>query len=281
MKEILIIRKWNNTKVKSNTKILISWLNKFYPDKNIYVEDKEYCNFKELNINKYENNNIDLIISIGGDGTILYCNKLFSTQNRMPPIISFFLGTLGFITSHKFLDYPIILKKVFDQEFELIPRSRINCLLPNNNNYNALNEIVIHRGSSSHVLKLHITIDNFPVNKLIADGLIINTSTGSTAYNLSAGGSLIHPSVEAIMLNPICPFSLSFRPIVINYNSIVEIELLTDEASVEADGNLITKLNKNQSITIKKGSTNLYLLSTKNSKIEWFQNIIKKLNWAS
>jgi NADH kinase len=323
MNTILLIRKWKNKDVKIKSGMLISWINNNYPLVKIYVEEEDSVNYKNLIIEKYNDklqHNIELIITLGGDGTILHCNRKFcnrkfcnrkfcnrkfcnrkfcnrkfcnrkfcnrkfgnrkfGNKKNIPPILSFSLGTLGFIKSHDFENFKNVISQVFNEKYFIVKRNRINCNIDSKIDFNALNEILIHRGGSSHVLKIQLTIDDYNITKLIADGLIISTSTGSTAYNLSAGGSLVYPSVKAIMLTPICPFSLSFRPLVISTNSIIQIELLSEEAAIDADGEHLYKIKMGNKIILKNANIPLKIIELEGNSNRWYENIVKKLNWA-
>ena len=270
MKNILIIKKWKNPKITKNYNIIKKWLELNYPNKNI---------FSEKNMSKVDN--IDLIISLGGDGTILHVNKILNKYKKLPKILSFSLGTLSFITSHNFNDYEFILKKIFNNNFFVSNRIRIFCSI-NNSSFNALNEIVIHRGKSPKVLKLKLIIDDSFITNIIADGIILSTSTGSTAYNLSAGGPLVLPTLDNLILTPISPFSLSFRPIIISSKSKIELILISnDDINIDTDGNNLTIMKKNDKIVISKSLESLSLITFDENDIDWYKNIIKKLNWAN
>merc|ERR1711991_971673 len=148
--------------------------------------------------------------------------------------------------------------------------------------YQAINEISIHRSNSSKILTLEIYIDNFLITKFRGDGLIVSTPIGSTAYNLSAGGSLIAPNNSVFIITPICPFSLSFRPLIISDESIIKIKIVKSDTNVqvEGDGNFIKNLNKGEDIIIKKSSDKINLLYSEQININnWFLNLTKKLNW--
>jgi NAD kinase len=277
MNNILIIKKWKNGEINKKTLELIKWINQHYK-KNIYLEDQEFA--KRHNLISYKKQNIDLVISLGGDGTILHTNKIL--KNKYPYIISFSLGTLSFISSHDFEDFKEVLINVFNNNFNTSLRNRINCISTSNKiNYNCINEILIHRGCSSHVVKLNLTIDNIFISELIADGIIISSSTGSTAYNLSAGGSLVSPDVEAVIITPICPFSLSFRPLVISNKSLIELEVISgNEVVIEGDGNKLGILKEKNKIILTKSKSPLKLITIEKDLNIWYTNIIKKLNWG-
>lgn len=192
----------------------------------------------------------DLIVSLGGDGTILRGVSLFS-NTKVPPILSFSLGTLGFLLPFDFANFKNAFKQVFESRSLVLKRDRIECHIikksqtppdqidtlkklsdysssPSYSNMkiHAMNDIVLHRGSLPGLLSLDIYINGHFLTRTTADGVIFATPTGSTAYSLSAGGSIIHPIVKCILLTPICPRSLSFRPLVLPFNSHILVKVV-------------------------------------------------------
>nr|XP_014342008.1 PREDICTED: NAD kinase-like [Latimeria chalumnae] len=190
-------------------------------------------------------NCIDLIICLGGDGTLLYASSLF--QRSVPPVMAFHLGTLGFLTPFRFEFYKTEVTKAMEGNAAIMLRSRLkvkvvkeredsqrpenrykvedNGLVPQSFTdsetgrvtfqVQVLNEVVIDRGPSSYLSNIDLYLDGRRITSVQGDGVIVSTPTGSTAYAAAAGASMIHPNVPAIMVTPICPHSLSFRPIVV------------------------------------------------------------------
>merc|ERR1712051_412998 len=166
---------------------------------------------------------IDFCVCLGGDGTLLYASSLF--QQSVPPIMAFHLGSLGFLTPFKFEDFETQVDHVLGGNAALTLRSRLRCILMKEEeersgvkpatNQLVLNEVVIDRGPSPYLSNIDLYLDGKLITSVQGDGLIVSTPTGSTAYAVAAGASMIHPSVPAIMVTPICPHSLSFRPIVV------------------------------------------------------------------
>ena len=163
----------------------------------------------------------DLVLTLGGDGTVLFTSWLF--QRIVPPILSFSLGSLGFLTNFEYDRFKEHLNKVMgDEGMRVNLRMRFTCTvyrdgvegeeMVEGEQFEVLNELVIDRGPSPYVSNLELYGDNELLTVVQADGCIFSTPTGSTAYSLSAGGSLVHPDIPAILLTPICPHTLSFRP---------------------------------------------------------------------
>lgn len=182
---------------------------------------------------------IDFIICLGGDGTLLYASHLF--QQSVPPVMAFHLGSLGFLTPFQFDNFQWQVNNVLEGNAALTLRSRLRCVMLKKRDKEAeivnsggggggaagggknklptnvlvLNEVVIDRGPSPYLSNIDLFLDGKHITSVQGDGLIVSTPTGSTAYAVAAGASMIHPSVPAIMVTPICPHSLSFRPIVV------------------------------------------------------------------
>lgn len=208
---------------------------------------------------------VDLTTTFGGDGTILRASSLFATAPSVPPILSFSMGTLGFLNEWKFPEHKRAFRELYisgDHKLQhsaistqnvkppirtarTLLRNRLRVAITDANgsllippHLHALNEIVLHRGSSPHLTHLRLTLG--PKHKerslttAVADGLIISTPTGSTAYSLSAGGSIIHPLVKGLVITPICARSLSFRPLVLPGEA--EVGVTVDEVSRDAGG---------------------------------------------
>ncbi len=152
--------------------------------------------------------NIDFVFVIGGDGTILRCAKLFAEKGV--PILGLNIGRLGFLSQLTKDDIISAIEKILDNEFKIEKRLMLKSL-----NHIALNDIVIKGISGSRTGKFSLKINNKFVSEYIADGMIISTPTGSTAYGLSAGGPVLYPMLDAVVLVPICPHTLTARPLVI------------------------------------------------------------------
>ncbi|KAI5961623.1 POS5 [Candida pseudojiufengensis] len=198
--------------------------------------------------NKEIINKVDLMITLGGDGTILRGVSLFSNV-KVPPVLSFAMGTLGFLLPFDFQNNMECFKSVYENKALALHRNRLECHVIRNDDENggdrhldeqkqnhnntpekremihAMNDVTIHRGSSPNLTSLDIYIDGEFFTTTYADGVIFSTPTGSTAYSLSAGGSITHPSVPCILLTPICPRSLSFRPLILPSTSDIMIKL--------------------------------------------------------
>lgn len=175
----------------------------------------------------------DLLITLGGDGTILRGVSMFS-NTVTPPVLSFSLGTLGFLLPFDFRHYAETFGTIYSSRAKVLHRNRLEChivkqgkaVLPvESSKIHAMNDIVLHRGSQPNLTTLDIIIDGEYLTTSTGDGVVFATPTGSTAYSLSSGGSIIHPLVQSILLTPICPRSLSFRPLILPATSHIIIKV--------------------------------------------------------
>ena len=225
---------------------------------------------------------VDMIIVLGGDGTLLSVSRL--VEGRDVPILGVNLGGLGFLTEVT-LDalYPT-LERVFQQEF--IPRELllINAQVVRQGEIVAqsscLNDAVISKGFLARMIRLETSVNGQFVTSMRGDGLIVSTPTGSTAYSLSSGGPIVHPSVDALILTPICPHTLTNRPIVIPATARVEATLkCADEgAIVTFDGQVGFHLLENDIVTMAASDDRIRLFRspTKND----YEILRTKLRWG-
>lgn len=180
----------------------------------IYGIGCQFCNFEQFP-GDATNEPIDLIITLGGDGTVL--NGCCQFQQECPPIISFDVGaTLGFLTFHPISKWREVLCCYFgNHNTSLLERNRLAIAVNGKSVFTALNEVVIERVPTAPMVLVDVYHDDCFITTIHADGVIVATPTGSTAYSLSAGGCLVHPEVGGILLTPICGHTLSLRPMVL------------------------------------------------------------------
>lgn len=225
----------------------------------------------------------DLVITLGGDGTVLYVGGLF--QNIVPPVISFSLGSLGFLTNFHFEEYKAQISRVFESGINVNLRMRFSCTVHNSYGkriatHEVVNEIVIDRGPSPWVSMLELYGNDSLLTVVQADGLILSTPTGSTAYSLSAGGSLVHPEVPAMSVTPICPHTLSFRPMLLPDSMVLRVNLpLTSRATAWAsfDGRNRTQLQPGYYVTVRASQFPFPTIIS--SPTEYIDSVSRTLKW--
>ncbi|GAP83467.1 putative ATP-NAD kinase [Rosellinia necatrix] len=231
----------------------------------------------------------DLVCTLGGDGTVLFTSWLF--QGIVPPVISFSLGSLGFLTTFEFEKYKQHLNRIMgDEGMRVNLRMRFTCTVYRNGasrgemeegeQFEVLNELVIDRGPSPYVSNLELYGDNELLTVVQADGCIFSTPTGSTAYSLSAGGALVHPDIPAILLTPICPHTLSFRPMVLSDTMLLRVSVPRNSratAYCAFDGKGRLELRQGDHVTI---SASQYPFPTvMRTNTEWFDSVSRTLQW--
>lgn len=225
----------------------------------------------------------DLVITLGGDGTVLYVAKLF--QRIVPPIISFSLGSLGFLTNFRFEDARKTLTKVFNNGINVNLRMRFSCTVhaPDGSalsSHEVLNEIVIDRGPSPWVSMLELYGNDSLLTVVQADGLILSTPTGSTAYSLSAGGSLVHPEISAVSVTPICPHTLSFRPMLLPDSMVFRVTVPKRSRSTAwaaFDGHDRTELKPGYYVTVS--ASQFPFPTIVSSPTEYIDSVSRTLKW--
>ncbi|XP_062046280.1 NAD kinase isoform X1 [Lepus europaeus] len=269
---------------------------------------KKFCTFRE----DYDDisNQIDFIICLGGDGTLLYASSLF--QGSVPPVMAFHLGSLGFLTPFNFESFESQVAQVIEGNAAVVLRSRLkvrvvkalrgkaaavhNGLRENGVpapgldtdtgkqavQYQVLNEVVIDRGPSSYLSNVDVYLDGHLITTVQGDGVIVSTPTGSTAYAAAAGASMVHPNVPAIMVTPICPHSLSFRPIVVPAGVELQITLSPEArntAWVSFDGRKRQEIRHGDSISITTSCYPLPSICVRDAVSDWFESLAQCLHW--
>jgi NAD+ kinase len=220
----------------------------------------------------------DFVIVLGGDGTLL--SIAYCAAQAGVPVMGINLGHLGFLTeipvSEAFLTLDSFLG---GNEGIVSPRWLLEAGTGAGVSY-CLNDVVITKGAVARMIEYSIFIDGENVATLKADGLIVSTPTGSTAYSLSAGGPIIHPQVPASVLTPICPHTLTYRPLIIPSDSEIWIKLLTgvEEVYLTLDGQRGSGLVKNDTIKIRKAPVELQLVTS--PRRNYYDLVKEKLSWA-
>ncbi len=219
----------------------------------------------------------DLVVLIGGDGTFLSVAE--SAVEAQIPIAGFNLGTLGFLTELKKDNISSAVVKLAKGEFKISDRKLLKVQYKGDKSL-SLNDVVISKGDIARIIKLKLEIDGIEVTQIRADGLIISTPTGSTAYSLSAGGPILAPEVNGVVITPICPHSLTFRPFVVPDSSEIRITLVSesDNVVITLDGQKVIPVNVNDVVTVKTGLRKLKMIIS--DEINYFSLLNEKLKWG-
>lgn len=221
-------------------------------------------------------NRANIFVILGGDGTILNAVKIIGTHNA--PILSINFGTVGFLTEVEPDEIEYAFSLVAQERFSIEERALLEIIIGDKSHY-ALNELVLSKGINTRPIKIKVDYDGNFLDKYFADGLIVSTPTGSTAYSLSSNGPILAPDIKAIIVNPICAHSLHSRPIVMadTHEITVTATELYDSADIIIDGQFICNVEKNTPVIVKKAEHTAKFIKVKN--VEFYDKLLKKLNY--
>ncbi len=224
----------------------------------------------------------EFIIVLGGDGTLLSIARLIGARGT--PILGVNLGSLGFLTEVTLDEMYPLLEEILRGEMIIDERGMLETSVQRAGKevamYTVLNDVVINKGALARMILMETRVGGRYLNTYRADGLIISTPTGSTAYSLSAGGPIVYPTVGAVIISPICPHTLTNRPIVVPDDTTIEVTLRTEneDVLVTLDGQEGHPLKYMDTVVIKKtkGTTRLIL----SPKKDYYQILRQKLRWG-
>ena len=229
---------------------------------------------------------IHFIIAIGGDGTMLHINSLFPVE--VPPVLAYNFGSLGFLTPFPPEEYESAIDRVLAADCDLFYRRRLECHIVKAKMQGkledvAVNEVVISRGVSP-MCTLDVMMNGINIATIEADGVIIATATGSTAYSLSAGGTVVHPSIPVMLLTPICSHSLTSRPVILPEDVELTIRIPHESragAVVSVDGRCDIPIEKGDHVKIFASEHPVPCFSQKSGLEDWFSSLSHCLSWNS
>lgn len=221
---------------------------------------------------------VDLIVSLGGDGSILKIMHEFPSLDA--PIMGINLGSLGFLADIGISEIFESLEQFLQGVYRIQDRLMLEGAVGHTPASFAVNEIVVHRGKNHTLIDLAVHVDGKYLNTFSADGLIVATPSGSTAYSLSSGGPILTPELDCVVITPICPHAISNRPIVLKIHKSIEIECLGAHQSVEVSFDGIPRfcLEKEQKCTIATSSRHFKLVTLKSH--DYFETLRTKLGWT-
>jgi NAD+ kinase len=288
MRRIGIIAKQNKPETMTITRNLVEWLR---PKKiEVYIEEEmEKLLRPPLSGPNWSSNRredipklVDMIIVLGGDGTLLSVARLVG--NHEVPILGVNLGGLGFLTEIHLDELYRVLERVIQGDFKTDERVVLNTGVVRKGKrlveFTVLNDAVINKGALARIIDIETTINGEYLTTFKSDGLIVSTPTGSTAYNLSAGGPIVYPSLHSIIITPICPHTLTNRPIMIPDD--VEIRALLksrqQEVILTLDGQQGFPLEFEDVVEVKKADSRILLI--KSPYRHYFEVLREKLKWG-
>jgi NAD+ kinase len=224
---------------------------------------------------------VDLLMVFGGDGTLLRVAR--EAAGSQTPILGINAGGLGFLTDVPSDQLPLALKQIWAGEAILETRPLIEASVGAQGqpvSSLALNDFVVTRGAAPRLIELEVSVDDEVLTHYRCDGLIVCSPTGSTAYSLAAGGSVVNPSAEVFTLTPICPHALSNRSVIVSLHSVVRVKVLSKRVEVilTGDGQITTPLAAGDVVAVRKSRQTIRLLHLAGSS--FFETLRRKLNWS-
>jgi NAD+ kinase len=276
----VFLKKEHDTAINVGIK-LSKWL--LENGKEIYVEETIA---NSLNISPFTRQEIaskcDIAIVLGGDGTFLSIARLIRTFGT--PLIGINLGSLGFLTEITLEETFNALTDIFNGNYILDERIMLTASLirdnKKQNEYTVLNDVVINKGALARMINLKTFINGKYLTTYKADGLIVATPTGSTAYSLSAGGPILYPNINSFIITPICPHTLTHRPIVVSEDVSIKVEVNSYDSDViiTLDGQIGFPLKNRDTIIIEKSNQKTFIV--KSPKKDYFEVLRNKLKWG-
>jgi NAD+ kinase len=243
--------------------------------------DPVKCRIEIVEIEKFQSE-ADLIVVLGGDGTMISTARL--TGDREVLVLGINYGSLGYLTEFRIEEMFPALDEILAGKYEIDRRVMLDVEHWRGGEKlasgRALNDVVINKAALARIIEVEVNLNNLFVNSFRADGLIISTPTGSTAYNLSAGGPIVFPSMNAVVLTPICPFTLTNRPIVVPDTDEIVINLKYENEGVvlTLDGQIGYSLQAKDRVVINKSATTFNLIQPPNRN--YFDVLRNKLKWG-
>jgi NAD+ kinase len=283
-----VVVKPNQPEALKTTCRLVEWLNARgikvvgTPDLDrAAIENETHC---AIEIVEHERlaAGVQLIVVLGGDGTMIATSRLMGDYDV--PVLGINYGTLGYLAEFRNEELLPALESVLAGDYKIEARVRLAVdlyrgeeMLMHNR---ALNDVVINKSALARIIEIEARMNDHLISGFRADGLIVSTPTGSTAYNLSAGGPVVYPSMNALIITPICPFTLSDRPIVVPDDALIELRLRTpnEEVVLTLDGQVGVPIHPEDRILIRKSLTTFKIVQPTNRN--YFEVLREKLRWG-
>lgn len=278
LKHILIVANWKKENILETSNEIIKYLNSINIETTLIKTNSNYSDIKF-------DGEIDLVVSLGGDGTVLYCVR--HLQDLGIPILPVNMGTFGYITEVSLNELKETLHSYIEggNKHVLHKRTTIKSSVIRDGKVvfggTALNEVVITSNGLSKVITFDMSVDNTFLGSYRADGMIVATPTGSTGYSLAAGGPIVDNGLSALVCTPICPFTLSNRPLVVSNERRISLKILENqrtEVMVNLDGQVNAEVFENDIVEVRQSRTKAILLVTNNRTN--FDILRDKLNWS-
>ena len=287
IKTVGVVVKPNHQEAWKTACELSEWLEKqniaLVGQPRVHVEstDPAVCGVDPVDDERFSSES-DLIVVLGGDGTMISTARLVGDSDAL--VLGINYGSLGYLTDFRIEEMFPALEAIFRGEYEIDRRVMLHAQHWRDDEMLAtgrvLNDVVINKAALARIIEIEVRLNDLYVNSFRADGLIVSTPTGSTAYNLSAGGPIIFPSMNAVVLTPICPFTLTNRPIVVPDDAIIELKLEKENEGVvlTLDGQIGYTMQAGDRVRIRKSRTTFNLVHPPNRN--YFDVLRNKLKWG-
>ena len=281
MKNIAIFAKVHDPRCQDVALQLISWLRGKGLVPLVEAHLARHIGFTETIINDIPDKT-DLVVVLGGDGTLISVARLIGAHEV--PILGVNLGSLGFLTEITLVELCASVDRYLSGDYKISDRIMLHVAVVRNGSIieekRVLNDLVINKGALARIIDLETTINGNYLTTFKGDGLIISTPTGSTGYSLSANGPILYPELECFVITPICPHTLTNRPIVVASDSLVTVELkcIKEDVFLTLDGQVGVELKCGDEIRIRKAEKRTRLIIS--SSRDYFEILRTKLKWG-
>ncbi len=244
----------------------------------IFAEDNVAETLNAAPLSQVAHASIDFLVTIGGDGTIL--RAIHHHPDLQAPVLAINFGGLGFMADITVEELYLSLENLLEGHFQVQQRLVIDGITARGDSCFAVNEIVVHRAMNPCLIDIAIYVDDQYLNTFSSDGLIISTATGSTAYSMAAGGPILSPELEALVITPICPHTISNKPIVLMPSKEIRLQYLSEHEPVEIiyDGFPKYMLARGEEVAIRRSLRIFQLVSMLHH--DFFSTLRSKLGWT-
>ncbi len=280
-KKVGIIAKTNKKEAIDTISVLVPWLKQRGIETVLDRDSAKQIGIKSDILREDVPKTSDMVIVLGGDGTLLYAARVVGKSEI--PILGVNLGSLGFLTEVALPELYNTMERVISGDFRLEERMMLKTRIENADGpseFSVLNDMVINKGALARIINLKVTINGAYLTTYNADGLIISTPTGSTGYSLSAGGPIVYPTLSTIIITPICPHTLTNRPILIPGDSVVEIRLVSGDGNVfvTLDGQVGVDIKEGDRVVVSRSERKVYLIEPPDR--DYYDVLRTKLKWG-
>ncbi len=283
MKQVAIFAKVHDPRCQGVASELIAWLEARHCVPLVEAHLARHAGCANGLSDEQIRDQAQLVVVLGGDGTLISVARLFS--GREVPILGVNLGSLGFLTEITVEELYPVLERCLQGNLRLSERMMLEVVVTRGETEltrcHVLNDAVINKGALARIIELETTVDRYNLTTFKADGLIVSTPTGSTGYSMSAGGPIVHPVMCCIVITPICPHTLTNRPLVLPDQSVVRIEVKSsfDEmVYLTLDGQVGVELQEGDTVEVRRALKTTALVTSRDK--DYFSILRTKLKWG-